>query len=433
MKSYKRRPGALGSLAFVVSLTLSAPLSSPAGDISWPGMADVRTLNGMASGAVRFGAAQGLRRAAAAAPRAASVPGGTANYFTGTGTDISSVIARTIDGARSSIQAALYELDLDNVARAFIAAHQRGVNVQILMDYSYAFPNHDAGVREGPLQALIKAGVDVRVIRGFNTYGIQHNKFAVFDGRLLETGSMNWSENSNTADYNNVIFRGDPGLVKSFAGYWNWMWSSASTIQEAAHGISSPDLGKPPSGYASVRYFKGQKYPAATFSPKGATTYRLVDLIKASQSTIDIAMFAFTSKPVAEALVEAENRGVAVRFLLDKSEASYSVGKTLLDAGIKVKILSGISGNGVMHDKFGIFDGQMLETGSYNYTNGAAFSNFENAVYETDPKTIAAFQSDFDALYSKGKPATADDLTPSSDSPPQAPLRGGASRPLSRR
>ncbi len=427
MKSYMRRSGALGSLAFVAALTLSAPLSSPAGDIAWPGMTDVRTLNGMATGAVGFGAARSLQRAAAAAPRSASVPGGMANYFTGAGTDISSVIVQTINGARSSIQAALYELDLDNIAQAFIAAHNRGVNVQILMDYSYTFPNHGADVREGSLRALIKAGVDVRVIRGFNAYGIQHNKFAVFDGRLLETGSMNWSENSNTADYNNVIFRGDPGLVKSFVGYWSWMWSAASTIKEAERGLSAPNVGKPPSGYDAARYFKGQKYPAATFSPKGATTYRLVDLINASQSTIDIAMFAFTSQPVAQALVEAKNRGVAVRFLLDKSEAPYSVGKSLLDAGIKVKILSGISGNGVMHDKFGVFDGQMVETGSYNYTNGAAFSNFENAVYETDPKTIAAFQSDFDALYAKGKPAAADDLTPPSSA--QEPLRGGASRP----
>ena len=427
MKSTKRRSGALGCLAFVVSLTLSLARVAPAGDVAWPGTADFRTLNGLASGAIRFTAAQGLQRAAAS--NASSQPGGMANYFTGTGTDISSVIAKTIGGARSTIQAALYELDLDNIGKAFIEARRRGVKVQILMDYGYTFPHHDGNIRSGVLESLVKAGVDIRVIRGLNSYGIQHNKFAVFDGRLLETGSLNWSENSNSADYNNVLFRSDPGLISSFTDYWKWMWSSASTIAQAEQGVSQPDLGKPPSGYASARYFRGKKFPAATFSPKGATTYRLVDLINLSQSTIDIAMFAFTSQPIAKALVDARKRGVAVRFLLDKSEAPYSVAKTLADAGIKVKILSGISGNGVMHNKFGIFDGQMLETGSYNYTNGAAFSNFENAVYETTPSTLAAFQAEFNSLYARGTSASEGDLTPTPGGPSQSPLRGGASRP----
>lgn len=383
-------------------------------------------LEGMASGRLRPAAVENLRGASAApglkatasatvqpTPPAAS---GAENLFTGQGSDLSAVLVGEINGARKSIQAALYELDLPNVSQALLAAFRRGVNVQIVMDYGTTFPGQGK-TRDQALQDLIDAGVAIRVLKGFGSYGIMHNKFAVYDGNLLETGSYNWTQSSNVNDYNNVIARTDAGLIASFQNYWEWMWDAATPVADAQNGVAPPSVTTPPAATGSGPSFKGRSFPSCTFSPNGGTTDQLVSLISLSQKTIDIAMFAFTSKPVAQALVQAAHRGVEVRFLQDRSEAPYSQDKTLLGAGIPVRILSGISGKGVMHDKVGIFDGEMVETGSFNYSGNAQANNFENAVYDAAPATVSAFEGEFNALFAKGTVPTEQDLTPPAGAP----------------
>ena len=58
---------------------------------------------------------------------------------------------------------------------------------------------------------------------------------------------------------------------------------------------------------------------------------------------------------------------------------------------------------GVMHHKFGIFDGEMLETGSFNYSMNATFHNFENAFFSTDPQDIGD-ENEFQKLYKIAQP-----------------------------
>jgi mitochondrial cardiolipin hydrolase len=57
--------------------------------------------------------------------------------------------------------------------------------------------------------------------------------------------------------------------------------------------------------------------------------------------------------------------------------------------------------NGHMHHKFAIFDGERLLNGSYNWTRGAANTNFENLVDTGDPELIAAFAEEFKRLWNR--------------------------------
>ena len=68
-----------------------------------------------------------------------------------------------------------------------------------------------------------------------------------------------------------------------------------------------------------------------------------------------------------------------------------------------------------MHNKFAIFDGKLMVTGSYNWTNNAEHFNYENAVFITDPNVIMQYQKDFDNIWQnapnvgeKGKYATSE-------------------------
>lgn len=123
------------------------------------------------------------------------------------------------------------------------------------------------------------------------------------------------------------------------------------------------------------------------FSPDGGIREEIIEQISASQEFIDVAMYSFTSEPIAEALVRAKNRGVRVRILLDKLQAAgrYSQHQYLLDNG--VRIITDVHG-GIMHNKIAIIDGRVLLTGSFNWTKSAEERNEENLLLFIDEEEI---------------------------------------------
>jgi phosphatidylserine/phosphatidylglycerophosphate/cardiolipin synthase-like enzyme len=54
-----------------------------------------------------------------------------------------------------------------------------------------------------------------------------------------------------------------------------------------------------------------------------------------------------------------------------------------------------------MHDKFAIFDGRLLVTGSYNWTESAEAANFENALFLDDPGLVARYADAFERLFAR--------------------------------
>lgn len=123
------------------------------------------------------------------------------------------------------------------------------------------------------------------------------------------------------------------------------------------------------------------------FSPDGGIRDEIIEQIDTSQKYIDIAMYSFTSEPIAEAIVRAKNRGIRVRILLDKLQAAgaYSQYQYLLDSGIEV--ITDVH-SGIMHNKIAIIDGRILLTGSFNWTKSAEEKNEENFLLFIDEEEI---------------------------------------------
>ena len=171
--------------------------------------------------------------------------------------------------------------------------------------------------------------------------------------------------------------------------------SSASPIAVVA-------LKQLPSGIFSV--LPGGQRAANTsevfFSPGGGIAARIVQEIQRARISIDIAIYTFTETEIANALIAAKNRGVAIRIIADSEEAigAGSVIPRLEKAGFQLKRTAGI-GTGIMHNKYAIFDGQVLLTGSYNWSFSAENSNFENAIFVRDPAVISSYQANFVSIW----------------------------------
>lgn len=142
----------------------------------------------------------------------------------------------------------------------------------------------------------------------------------------------------------------------------------------------------------------------AYFSPNGRCMNAVISEINMAQATIDIAMYYFTSREIARALVKAKEHHVEVRVILDKSqeEQSFSKSRYLLQRGFKVKYHTG---EGLMHNKFTVIDGRVLITGSYNWTATAEKKNEENLIIIKDDGVIKQYAQRFEHIWDEGRNA----------------------------
>jgi len=159
------------------------------------------------------------------------------------------------------------------------------------------------------------------------------------------------------------------------------------------------------------------------FSPKGGTSKELARLIKAAKKEIVVAVYAFSSKYLGQALSAALKRGVKIRIILDGENArkSYSLDEWLAAEGIDIRYITVKSGN--MHHKFMLIDGKRLVTGSYNFTNDSEFRNYEAAIFTNHKGLIHSFTAEFERLWSQCAPAESA-VTPPSDTGTTGPSQG---------
>ena len=125
------------------------------------------------------------------------------------------------------------------------------------------------------------------------------------------------------------------------------------------------------------------------FSPAGTALPMIVRGIEQAKTSILVAAYSFTSKPIATALVAAQRRGVRVAVVADKAQNSrqYSAVWYLANQGVPVRLNDRYQDQ---HNKFMVIDGSHVETGSFNFSSSASFKNAENALFLRNVLPIAA-------------------------------------------
>ena len=138
------------------------------------------------------------------------------------------------------------------------------------------------------------------------------------------------------------------------------------------------------------------------FSPNGSSLQLVLKSINSAKKSIHVAAYSFTSKPIAEALLNASKRGVEVKVLADEKSNSgkYSATTYLANNKIQVKL----DGNyPIFHHKFMVIDGSTLETGSFNYS-AAANKNAENILVLWNAPSVAnSYEQEWQKLWNEGR------------------------------
>jgi phosphatidylserine/phosphatidylglycerophosphate/cardiolipin synthase-like enzyme len=135
------------------------------------------------------------------------------------------------------------------------------------------------------------------------------------------------------------------------------------------------------------------------FSPDGTAQQLVLESIAEAKTSIQLLAYAFQAPDIAQALVAAQQRGVQVRMVVDKKRNQGKASKAAMDLlvshGVELRTNDHFH---IHHDKVMVVDGDVVETGSFNYAPSAETANSENVVVirgmpEVSRQYIAHWQS----------------------------------------
>lgn len=212
-------------------------------------------------------------------------------------------------------------------------------------------------------------GYDVELLDR-NVRASDHTKMLIVDGSKGLVGGTNFDNMFNQDA--NVVLQGP--AVGEFTSLFRESWEASGGIPFTlpAPLPTSPEVqATTPTRVLCTDPVRRNLKPA------------LLEQIRQADQSIDIAMFAFADPEVRDAVLEARERNVQVRVLLDPGETVFGMKNVgfpnqgtrviLEDAGIELRYYKSEPGQ-QFHTKMAIFDRERVLLGSTNFIPGA----FEN-------------------------------------------------------
>jgi hypothetical protein len=144
-------------------------------------------------------------------------PAGAAAMFSPNG-GVRNRLITEINRAQSTIDIAIYSFTADAIRDALISARNRGVAIRIIADTSQA---NGLGSEIAALESL---GFSLKRSAGASG-GIMHNKVMIIDGKLLFTGSYNWSASAEDSNFENAAFIQASTVIQSYIAEFNRIWA----------------------------------------------------------------------------------------------------------------------------------------------------------------------------------------------------------------
>lgn len=133
------------------------------------------------------------------------------------------------------------------------------------------------------------------------------------------------------------------------------------------------------------------------YSPDGECEAKVIEWIGKANHSLHILIYSFTLDSVSDALVDAQNRGIDVKVVFEKSQISqYSEYWKLRNAGVPVR---NDTNSKLMHHKVVIVDDAVVLTGSFNWSQNGQTYNNENLVIIDDENVASSYSKEFQNIW----------------------------------
>jgi cardiolipin synthase A/B len=261
-------------------------------------------------------------------------------------------ILDAINAAEKSIRVKMFVFSDPEMLKAIVAAHHRGVKVQIMLN-----PARRDGKEENQesRHLLRKAGIDV--IDSNPAFDLTHEKSMVIDEKTAFVKSLNWDTKNLTETRDYAVVTDHPQEVKEIVECFEADWQR------------KPFDGSPDSHLIWC---------------SGNGRERIAHFIDEAKHSLWLQNERYQDPVIIERLVRANRRGVKIHVMarpphkLKKEKLIEGVGglRIMDDVGIKIHKLRHLK----LHAKMLLADGVKAIVGSINLTPGSFDSRRELAI-----------------------------------------------------
>lgn len=128
-------------------------------------------------------------------------------------------IVQAIDASEQEVLVQAYGFTHNVIAQALVRAHQRGVNVRVLLDKKSKSSNWYV------MNVLAQSQIEVRLD---GQHAIAHNKVMVIDDCIVITGSFNFTNSAQARNAENFLVLKSVDVAQRYKQQWQSHW---------AHGV----------------------------------------------------------------------------------------------------------------------------------------------------------------------------------------------------
>lgn len=345
------------------------------------------------------------------------------------GDNLEAVIIEQINSAKTSLDIAVQEINLSQLARAIVAKKKEGIRVRMVIENNYNLPlnklnnNHGLGILKSANVPIIDDRED-----GSKGSGLMHHKFIVIDGKKVVTGSTNFTLSDIHGDFDNLETKGNanhllvidsPELAKLFTQEFNYLWGDGvGKKQDSLFGLKKPDRSPKTLNVGNTTLTLKFSPTSPTKSWYNSPNGLIANTLQSANNSINLALFVFSDQGIANTLQKKSLQGIEIKALIDTNFAYryYSEGLDLLGVALPFKCkyepdnnpwqnpieavgIPNLEKGDKLHHKFGLIDNSTIITGSHNWSKAANHTNDETLLIIYNPLIAQHFSREFDQLY----------------------------------
>ena len=284
-----------------------------------------------------------------------------------------------IDNAKESIDFAIYGIaGQDTIFNALTNANKRGVKIRWVTDLTENKENIYFDTYK-LMEEIPSYNTDyIFHEKELNNYtnnkykfpqtAIMHDKFFIFDNKIVFTGSTNISSTCLTGFNSNVAVIINSKIVADIYKQEFEQMYLGKFHTDKTEILNNENI--------NLKHMRTSIY----FSPKNKAIFnKIIPLVKNAKSYIYIPAFYLTHPTLIEELINAKQRGVDVKIIVDETsvKGEYVNIEKLKHNNIDIKVENWA---GKMHMKSIIIDDSILVIGSMNFTKQGENRNDENTI-----------------------------------------------------
>ena len=221
--------------------------------------------------------------------------------------------------------------------------------------------------------------------------GLMHDKFVVIDRSEVWLGSMNYTFSGTYDDNNNLVHIRSVKMAENYTKEFEEMFLDDMFGDHTVPETPNPDIN-----------IEGSRVETF-FSPDDGVADHLYEILADATDSIYFMAFSFTTDDLGEVIRAQAENGLDVAGVMEEQQVNSNIGTEydlFKQAGLKV-FLDGNEGQ--MHHKTMIIDGQIVVTGSYNFSRSAETRNDENLIVIYNKQIADFFMGEFQRIYTQSQ------------------------------